>query len=88
MLAIALSLLGGWILSWFGFKAVVITGMAQVFGVSITSVGYYFLFGMMGFLRQLAVLSRNRFSNTNQFDKLQEAFADLQEKANNLKNKR
>jgi hypothetical protein len=59
MLAIAWALLGGWILSLFGFKAVVVAGMAQVFGITINTLSYYFLFAMYGVARQLAVSFRN-----------------------------
>lgn len=40
----------GWFLGLFGFKAVMIAGMAQLFGVALTSLGYYFIFAMMGFI--------------------------------------
>ncbi|PGO60750.1 hypothetical protein [Priestia megaterium] len=54
MLRIALSLLGGLILSWFGFDHLVIHGMLEVFGQHITSTGYYFLFAMYGAVRAIA----------------------------------
>lgn len=50
MLYIALSLLSGWILSLFGFDAVVIQGVFELFGKTITSTSYYFLFGVLGAL--------------------------------------
>jgi hypothetical protein len=76
MFTIAISLLIGWILSLFGFKAVVILGMAQVFGVTITSTGYYFLFGLWGALRSVALLSRSY--TVNPFQELQERAKKLQ----------
>lgn len=60
MLFILASMLGGWILSLFGFKAVVITGMAQVFGVSLTSTGYYFLFALKGVLCEVFAYGRKK----------------------------
>lgn len=53
MLSIAGSLLAGWILKLFGFNAVVTAGMAQVFGVTINTLGYYFLFGMIGAIKSV-----------------------------------
>ena len=50
MLPIALSLFTGWFLGLFGFKGVVIAGMAQIFGISINVLGYYFLFAIIGVL--------------------------------------
>lgn len=90
MLAIAWSLLGGWILSLFGFKGVVIAGMAQVFGVTLNTLGYYFLFGMFGALRRVATLvgavGKKRETNTTM-----NPFADLgksMEKFNQTLNKK
>ena len=54
------SLLGGWILSLFGFDGVVIAGMLQVFGLTIDSLGYYFLFASAGVLK--SVLNFNKDS--------------------------
>lgn len=51
---IALSLLGGLILSWFGFDLVVAIGMKEVFDVTISNTGYYFLFGLLGAMRSIA----------------------------------
>jgi hypothetical protein len=65
MLLILASMLGGWILSLFGFKAVVITGMAQVFGVSLTSTGYYFLFALKGMLCQVFAFGRKTINGSN-----------------------
>lgn len=65
MLFIAFSLLSGWILSWFGFQAVVVAGMAQVFGVTITTLGYYFLFAMFGASKQVATILRGGTRNFN-----------------------
>jgi hypothetical protein len=53
MLNIALGLLGGLILSWFGFYEVVNVGMVEVFHTTITTTGYYFLFGIFGALRSI-----------------------------------
>lgn len=53
MLYIALSLFGGWILSLFGFDAVVMAGMLELFGKTISTTGYYFLFGLLGALKSL-----------------------------------
>jgi hypothetical protein len=55
MLTIVGSLLAGWILKLFGFNAVVTAGMAQVFGVTINTLGYYFLFGMIGALKSIGM---------------------------------
>lgn len=46
-------LLVGWILSLFGFKAVVVAGMAQLFGVSINGLGYYFIFALLGVITMI-----------------------------------
>lgn len=72
MFGIIGGLLGGWILGLFGFKAVVIAGMAQVFGVTLTNLGYYFLFGAVGALKSvvsffgkgLPQLKKTKDSNT------------------------
>jgi membrane protein implicated in regulation of membrane protease activity len=81
MLAIAWALLGGWILSWFGFKAVVIAGMAQVFGLTINTLGYYFLFAMFGVARKLAILRRGTSQQaTEAGKKLGDAVTDLSKK--------
>lgn len=68
MLSIAGALLGGWILGLFGFKGVVIAGMAQVFGVALNTTGYYFLFGALGGLRSVGHsigLEANRINLNN-----------------------
>lgn len=89
MLFIAFSLLGGWILSFFGFQAVVIAGMSQLFGVTITSLGYYFLFAMLGVLNRLAILlNRNRISRVEAFEGLQESVEDLKKSKENLNHTR
>lgn len=59
MLAIALSLLGGLILSWFGFDHTVIQGMKEVFDVTISQTGYFFLFGLLGACRSIGVSFRS-----------------------------
>lgn len=48
------SLLAGWILKLFGFNAVVTAGMLQIFGVTIDTLGYYFLFASLGAMRSVA----------------------------------
>lgn len=53
MFGIIGGLLGGWILALFGFESIIINGMAQFFGLSINMTGYYFLFAMGGFLRNI-----------------------------------
>lgn len=65
MLFMAMSLLGGWIMSLFGFKAVVVTGMAQLFGVSITSLGYYFIFAMIGLVNSFIIKARGNKNAVN-----------------------
>jgi len=64
MLAITLSLLGGLILSLFGFDAVVMQGMLEVFNKELSTSGYYFLFGVFGALKQLALLLSSRKDKT------------------------
>lgn len=79
MFTIIGGLLGGWILGLFGFKAVVIAGMAQVFGVTINVLGYYFLFAMMGALKSVATFfnpSRHQIKDSNT-EKLGKSWADL-----------
>lgn len=63
LFSIAGSLLGGWILGLFGFDGLVIEGMAQLFGVTINSTGYYFMFGIAGALR--AIFSRGNKSTVD-----------------------
>lgn len=53
MLWIAGSLLGAWILSWFGFDHVMQTGMKEVFEVYISKTGYYFIFGFAGLIKSV-----------------------------------
>lgn len=64
MLSIAFSLLGGWILSWFGFDAILTMGMAELFGVTLTSAGYYAIFGLFGMAKNIAVLTRTINAST------------------------
>lgn len=59
MLNIAFALLGGLILSWFGFDHTVQTGMKEVFDVTISTTGYFFLFGFLGALRSIGTSFRN-----------------------------
>uniref|UniRef100_A0AB39C7A0 Holin n=1 Tax=Bacillus phage KoopaTroopa TaxID=3234046 RepID=A0AB39C7A0_9CAUD len=53
MFSIIGALLGGWILQLFGFDAVVQTGMLELFGKTISTTGYYFMFGGMGALKSI-----------------------------------
>lgn len=85
MLAIAWSLLGGWVLSLFGFQGVVIAGMLQVFGVTINALGYYFLFGMFGALRRLVGLnSLGKKQSANPTVELTTTFDKLSKGLNNF----
>lgn len=70
MLTIAGSLLAGWILKLFGFNILVTAGMAQVFGVTINTLGYYFLFAMLGAFRSVGFsFSQGFFFNKARYDK-------------------
>lgn len=62
MIAIILSLLGGWILNLFGFDTLLIAGMSQLFGVTMTSAGYYTIFGLLGMARSVASRTRSPIS--------------------------
>lgn len=53
LLSISTSLLIAFILSWFGFDKVVIKGMYELFDISITKTGYYFIFGLFGMAKSL-----------------------------------
>lgn len=53
MFGIIGGLFGGWVLGLFGFKGVVIAGMAQLFGITINTLGYYFMFASMGALKSV-----------------------------------
>jgi len=66
MFSIAFSLLGGWILSLFGFQGVVIAGMAQLFGVALNTLGYYFLFGGLGAIKSLVILAKRPLIKTGE----------------------
>lgn len=77
MISIIISLLVGWILSLFGFESLVIGGMLQVFGVSITSTGYYFLFAIFGALKSIGF----SFGNKGEFIRLK--YKELKEKHSN-----
>lgn len=71
MLFMAGGLLSGWIMSLFGFKAVVIAGMAQLFGASITSLGYYFIFAMIGLINGFIYRAKsNKNAVTIKFDEI------------------
>lgn len=56
-------LLMGWILGLFGFKGVVIAGMAQLFHMHIDVIGYYFIFALLGFVGYLIRLIKSRQVN-------------------------
>jgi hypothetical protein len=63
MLYIAFSLLGGLILSWFGFESVLQTGMYEFFNLNISTTGYYFFFGMLGALKSVVSLPFFQLNN-------------------------
>ncbi|MCR4362003.1 hypothetical protein NUG13_11760 [Bacillus subtilis] len=50
MLSMVFALLGGWILSLFGFDTVVIDGAKELFHISITTAGYYLIFAILGLI--------------------------------------
>lgn len=54
------NLLGGWILSLFGFKGLLIAGMSQIFGITITNAGYYTIFALVGMLQSIAIQIRGK----------------------------
>lgn len=56
LLQIATALLTGLVLSWFGFDDLIIHGMKEIFGVTISMTGYYFLFAIVGALRSVGVV--------------------------------
>lgn len=86
MVAIGISLLWGWILGLFGFKAVIITGMAQVFGVSIDVLGYYFLFAILGLVRVIIAMINNTHSTRKKRkEELSKSWNELKESTKNLK---
>jgi choline-glycine betaine transporter len=62
MLWIAGSLLTGWILNLFGFDNLVQTGMKEIFDVTITKSGYYFIFGLIGMLKFIAHTPKGKIS--------------------------
>lgn len=74
MLGILGGLFTGWFLGLFGFKSVVIAGMAQLFGITINALGYYSLFAMLGALRSLIMTAKSKPAELN-FD-----FKDLKNK--------
>lgn len=69
MFSIAGALLVGWIMGLFGFKGVVIAGMAQLFGVTLTSLGYYFLFALFGAVNHFILVSKRVAKIDSNFDK-------------------
>ena len=71
MLSIIGGLFGGWVLGLFGFKGVVIAGMAQLFGITINTLGYYFMFAMMGAIKSIIMTAKSKPSEFNlNFDDL------------------
>ena len=71
MFGIISGLLSGWILGLFGFQGVVIAGMAQVFGVTINALGYYFMFAMFGVVKSIIMTIKNKPVKIN-FDELKD----------------
>ncbi|MDS7057078.1 hypothetical protein NXG04_07250 [Klebsiella pneumoniae] len=62
MFSIIGALLGGWILQLFGFDAVVQTGMLELFGKTISTTGYYFMFGAMGAIKNVVAMLGGGFA--------------------------
>lgn len=78
----------GWVMGLFGFKGVVIAGMAQLFGVTITSLGYYFIFAMIGLFTDFIRLIRGRSTvEIKMNDKFNEVFKNAFEDVKNIKKK-
>lgn len=69
MFSIALSLLGAWILSWFGFDNLFIHGVNELFGLDLSTAGYYFIFALFGMLKNVLYILKPKaeikFSNKN-----------------------
>jgi len=61
-------LLSGWIMGLFGFKGVVIAGMAQLFGITLNTLGYYFLFAMIGLINGFIFKFKRGGEQTIKFD--------------------
>lgn len=55
LILIAISLLGAWILSLFGFDALFISGLFQLFGITIGGAGYYILFVIVTIIYTLSI---------------------------------
>lgn len=72
MLSIIFSLLGGWILGLFGFDSLLIAGMAELFGVTMTGAGYYTIFGLVGMARSIAIRMRQPVSVSKTMQDLKE----------------
>jgi len=49
-------LLLGVILAVFGFDDVVITSMRELFGITITTASYYFIFAILGLLSSITII--------------------------------
>lgn len=72
MLWIAFSLLSGWILSLFGFKTLLIAGIAQIFSITIGSAGYYTIFALLGMAKSVAVTVGNPINVKNTFKEIKQ----------------
>ncbi|MBS4534061.1 hypothetical protein GOQ29_00340 [Clostridium sp. D2Q-14] len=53
MFGILGGLLFAWLLSIIGFKGIIINGINELFGLSISMAGYYVLFGIIGFITSI-----------------------------------
>lgn len=53
MLNVLIWLFLGWLLGLFGFKGTLITGMNELFGLSLTGSGYYTLFAFVGAIKSV-----------------------------------
>lgn len=63
MMYIACSLLAGWILSLFGFDALFISGLGELFNLTITTTGYYTIFALIGIVGWVGRLIRGSRNN-------------------------
>lgn len=68
-MGIVSGLLLGWFLGLFGFKGVAIAGMAQLFGVKLTVLGYYFIFAILGAIH--SIISRFRKPSQVELDNME-----------------
>lgn len=67
MLWVGASLFAGWLLNLFGFDNLMINGMRELFDVTMTKTGYYFIFGVVGLMRY--ILARNSTIDFNNSEK-------------------